>query len=73
METRRLPLSQATSGVTPKKVNDHYLITIGIFLPPEQYTILRVILSLVGDVYNLLTPLIKLKPNISFRRHNFAV
>jgi hypothetical protein len=60
IETRKLPLAQATSGIQSKQIDAQYLITIGIFLPPQQYTTFRIILSLVGDVYNLLTPLKRL-------------
>jgi hypothetical protein len=60
IETRKLPLTQATSGIQSKQIDAQYLITIGIFLLPQQYTTFRVILSLVGDVYNLLTPLKRL-------------
>lgn len=60
IETRKLPLLQAVSGIQSKQVKEDYLITIGIHLPPEDYATLRVILSLMGDVYNLLTPLTKL-------------
>jgi hypothetical protein len=63
LERKRLPLKQAVSRVQPKQVKEHYLITIGIFLPPQEYATLRTILSLVGDVYNLLTPLNRLNSN----------
>lgn len=33
------------------------VITISMFLPSDEYTTLRIILSLMGDIYNLLTPL----------------
>ena len=56
-ETRKLPLRQKISGAHQKQVDQHYLITIGFFLPPQDYSTLRLILSLVGDIYNLLTPL----------------
>lgn len=34
-----------------------------IFLPPQDYSTLRLILSLVGDIYNLLTPLTRVDQN----------
>lgn len=63
IETRKLPLRQAVSGAQPKKVDQDYLITIGFFLPPQDYSTLRLILSLVGDIYNLLTPLTRVDQN----------
>jgi hypothetical protein len=55
-QTRKLPLSPSL-GATNKEVGGAYVITIGMFLPSDEYTTLRVILSLMGDIYNLLTPL----------------
>jgi hypothetical protein len=52
-QTRKLPLHPG-SGSTNKQVSDSCAITISMFLPPEQFTTLRVILSLVDDIYNSL-------------------
>lgn len=52
IETRKLPLRQKISGAHQKQAAQHYLITIGFFLPPQDYYTLRLILSLVGDIYN---------------------
>ena len=56
MQTRKLPLSPG-KGATNKEITGAYVITFSIFLSPDEYTTLRVILSLLGDIYNLLTPL----------------
>jgi hypothetical protein len=50
-ETRKLPLSPGR-GPTDKEVGGVYVITISMFLPSEEYITLRVILSLMGDIYN---------------------
>jgi hypothetical protein len=52
-QTRKLPLHPG-SGSTNKQVSNSCAITISMFLPPEQFTTLRVILSLVDDIYNSL-------------------
>ncbi|MGA9171073.1 MAG: hypothetical protein WBZ20_13125 [Nitrososphaeraceae archaeon] len=59
--TRKLPL-HSVSVVTHKQVAGDYEINFGIFLELNEYSTLRVILSLMGDIYNLLTPLIKSDP-----------
>jgi hypothetical protein len=53
IEARKLPL-HSVSGATPEHVNGEYVITYGIFLTPNDYATLRSILSLMGDVHNLL-------------------
>jgi hypothetical protein len=50
-QTRKLPLHPG-SGAANKQVSDSYAITFSMFLPPKQFTTLRIILSLVGDIYN---------------------
>jgi hypothetical protein len=50
-QTRKLPLHPGI-GATSKEVTNSYEITFSMFLPPEQFTTLRIILSLVGDIYN---------------------
>jgi hypothetical protein len=55
-QTRKLPLSPSL-GATNKEVGGAYVITISMFLPSDEYTTFRVILSLIGDMYNRLTPL----------------
>jgi hypothetical protein len=58
-QTRKLPLHPGI-GAPNKEISDSYEITFIMFLPPEQFSTLRVILSLVGDIYN---PLKILKKN----------
>jgi hypothetical protein len=58
-QTRKLPLRHGI-GASDKEISDSYEITFSMFLPPEEFTTLRVILSLVGDIYN---PLKILKKN----------
>ena len=58
-QTRKLPLHPGICA-TNKEVSNSYEITFSMFLPPEQFTTLRAILSLVGDIYN---PLKILKKN----------
>lgn len=52
IETRKLPL-YSISGITNKQIDNSHIITFGIFLSTEHYIILRNILSLMGDAYNL--------------------
>jgi hypothetical protein len=59
IQTRKLPLSPGR-GPTNKEVGESYVITFSMFLPSEEYTTLRVILSLMGNIYN---PLKVLKKN----------
>src|SRR5687768_18391995 len=56
LETRKLPL-HSRSGVQHKLIDKEYVLTIGMFLQSNEYAILRSILSLIGDIYNLTTPL----------------
>lgn len=56
IETRKLPL-HSQSGRTMGTVSEAYTITYGIFLKPVDYATLRSILSLSGDVYEILRPL----------------
>jgi hypothetical protein len=44
MQTRKLPLSPG-KGATNKEITGSYVITFSIFLSPDEYTTLRVILS----------------------------
>jgi hypothetical protein len=48
-QTRKLPLRPGI-GAPSKEISDSYEITLSMFLPPEEFTTLRVILSLVGDI-----------------------
>lgn len=59
IETRKLPL-YSQSGRTMRTVSEAYTITYGIFLKPIDYATLRSVLSLSGDVYEMLKPLNKL-------------
>jgi hypothetical protein len=56
IETRKLPL-HSQSGRTMTTVSEAYTITYGIFLKPVDYATLRSVLSLSGDVYEMLAPL----------------
>jgi hypothetical protein len=60
LETRKLPL-QSVNKIPPRKIDQDYVFTIGMFLQSDEYAILRSILSLIGDIYNLTTPLLNLK------------
>lgn len=57
-EIKKLPL-RSISGQNSNMISNSEVITIGIFLSPEQYSTLRSILSLTGDVYNLCKSLLK--------------
>ena len=50
-QIRKLPLHPGI-GADKKGVSDSYGIIFSMFLPPEQFTTLRIILSLIGDIYN---------------------
>src|SRR5688572_30318123 len=64
LETRKLPLhSLGSVPAGNRQVSTSYTLTFGIFLTPAEYSTLRAILSLTGDIYNLVTPLTKLKSN----------
>lgn len=58
IQTRKLPIHPGI-GASNKEVGGSYVITFSMFLSADDYTTLRVILSLMGDIYNLLTPLIQ--------------
>lgn len=58
-QTRKLPLHHGI-GASYKEISESYEITFSMFLPAEDFTTLRVILSLIGDMYN---PLQILKKN----------
>jgi hypothetical protein len=60
LETRKLPL-HSRSGVQSNQIEKDYVLTIGMFLQSDEYATLRSILSLTGDIYNLTTPLLKIK------------
>jgi hypothetical protein len=51
IQTRKLPLS-LDRGPTNIEVGGSYVINFNMFLPSDEYTTLRVILSLMGDIYN---------------------
>jgi hypothetical protein len=55
-ETRNLHL-QSGAGVQRKQIDGEYVIEVGMFLQSQDYARLRSILSLMGDIYNLLAPL----------------
>jgi hypothetical protein len=55
-QTRKLPLHHGQGGPN-KEVSGSYVLTLSMFLSSDEYTTLRVILSLIGDIYNILTPL----------------
>lgn len=57
------------SGKQDKKVGSQYAMTLGMFPSPENYANFRSVLSLVGDLYNILEAiqeydLLELKPLI---------
>lgn len=60
LETKKLPL-HSQKGTSKKEIDSDYVITIGLFLPASDYGILRTILSLTGDIYNLTKPLLNAK------------
>jgi hypothetical protein len=60
LETKKLPL-HSQKGISTKEIDSDYVLTIGIFLPSSDYGILRTILSLTGDIYNLTRPLLNAK------------
>src|SRR4051794_12537890 len=57
-QTRKLPLSLG-HGPTNIEVRESYVINFSMFLPSDEYTTLRIILSLMGDIYNALKVLKK--------------
>lgn len=60
-ETRKLPLK--SPGVRMEaEVRSSYAFTCTMLLSVHDYTRLRLIISLTGDLYNLLTPLVKVDP-----------
>lgn len=56
IETRKLPL-RSQSGKTSQTVTTSYTTLYGIFLNPTDHAVLRSILSLSGDVYEVLKPM----------------
>ena len=58
IQTRKLPFRSGI-GAPIKQITGSYEITVSMFLPPEEYALLRVILSLMGDIYNPLNVLKK--------------
>ena len=56
IETRQLPL-HSQSGRTMTTVSEAYTITYAVFLTPIDYAILRSVLSLSGDMHEMLAPL----------------
>ena len=56
-EIEKLPL-RSISGQNYKTISNSEVIIIGIFLNPLQYSTLRSILSLTGDVYNICNSLL---------------
>jgi hypothetical protein len=58
-EISKLPLSNPLGQRIQRKVEKPYTYTYNMFLSPRDYGTLRLILSLSGDLYNLLTPLVR--------------
>lgn len=56
IDTRKLPL-HSQSGRTMTTISEAYTITYGVFLKPVDYATLRSVLSLSGDLYEMLAPL----------------
>jgi hypothetical protein len=55
-QTRKLPLHHGM-GSPNIEVSGSYVLTLSMVLSSDEYTTLRVILSLMADIYNILTPL----------------
>jgi len=60
-ETRKLPL-RSKAGLIDREVTTAYTFTYNMVLSAQDYGTLRSIVSLSGDVYNLLTPLVNVNP-----------
>lgn len=50
-EIKNLPL-YSQRGIQDKEIDAEYIFTLGMFLQGNGYSVLRTILSLVGDIYN---------------------
>lgn len=62
IETRKLPIPSPSFTIS-ERIGSSYNMVFGMSMEPKHYTTLRVVLSLVGDVYNLITPLNDLRQN----------
>ncbi len=62
LEIRKLPLTNAMKGGPGLKIDEAYTFTYNLSLSPQEYGTLRLILSLSGDLYNLLAPLTRCEP-----------
>lgn len=51
-EIQKLPL-RSMGGTQSKRIESSNVFTLGIFLQPSEYSKLRNILSLAGDIYNI--------------------